>query len=211
MESSEFGDDIDVSENPSNKRKNGTDIDLKCTGSTYSSKRFKNESSENACIEHKKILSKPPLPPKSDKMPTKKRKGDDNSSREQRLTIQCNQLRLEILELKELLVNEKNAVRALKAQNDAENRKAKILLKKKFEEELQASKKNPVLPKPKTIDNVSATTPDSHGAEISKLNKEISTLQKKNKNLEEKLQVSISYFQIWFFIAHNTRNVKHNI
>lgn len=191
MESTEFGDDINVIESTSNKRKNGTDIDLKCTDSTYSSKRFKNGSPENACIEHKKILSKPPLPPKSDKMSTKTRKGDENSSREQRLTTQCNQLRLEIVELKQLLVNEKNAVRALKAQNDAENRKAKILLKKKFEEELQASKKHSVLPKPKIIDNVSATTPDNHGAEISKLNKEISMLQKRNKNLEEKLQVSI--------------------
>ncbi len=189
--STEFGDDIiidEVSENQSQKRKNRTDIDLKCTGSTYCSKRFKNESSEPACIEHKKIISKPPLPPKCDKNSTKKRKADDNnSSRLQLLNAQCNQLRLEILDLKEMLVNEKNAVRALKAQHDAENRKAKILLKKKFEEELQATKK---VIKPKIVDNASTMANDSHGTEISKLNKEISLLQKRNKNLEEKLQVS---------------------
>lgn len=189
MKSSEFGDGIDdISESLSQKRKNGIDIDLKCTGSTYCSKRFKNESSEPACIEHKKIISKPPLPPKCDKVSAKKRKVDDNSSQIQRLSTQCNQLRLEILELKEVLAIEKNAVRALKAQTDAENRKAKILLKKKFEEELQTTKKNSIVMKPKFLDNVLI---DSHGAEISKMNKEISLLQKRNKNLEEKLQVSI--------------------
>lgn len=191
MKSSEFGDGIDdTSESLSQKRKNGIDIDLKCTGSTYCSKRFKNELSEPACIEHKKIISKPPLPPKCDKVSAKKRKVDDNSSQIQRLSTQCNQLRLEILELKELLAIEKNAVRALKAQTDAENRKAKILLKKKFEEELQTTKKNSIVTKPKFLDNVSTTPPDSHGAEISKRNKEISLLQKRNKNLDEKLQVS---------------------
>lgn len=192
MKSTEFGDDVDdVSEITSQKRKNGIDIDLKCTGSTYCSKRFKNESSQPACIEHKKITSKPPLPPKCDKISTKKRKVDDNSSRVQLLSTQCNQLRLEILELKEMLGNERNAVRALKAQNDAENRKAKILLKKKFEDELQATKKTSMLTKPKNLDNVSATSDGhGHGVEVSKLNKEISMLQKRNKNLEEKLQVS---------------------
>lgn len=190
MKSTEFGDDIDdVSENPSQKRKNGIDIDLKCTGSTYCSKRFKNEASQAACIEHKRILSKPPLPPKCDKIAAKKPKVDEKSSRVQLLSTQCNQLRLEIHELKEMLTNERNAVRALKAQSDAENRKAKILLKKKFDEELQTTKKSTILTKPKHLDSVS-TTPDSHGAGVSKLNKEILMLQKRNKNLEEKLQVS---------------------
>ncbi|KAJ6636146.1 hypothetical protein Bhyg_14733, partial [Pseudolycoriella hygida] len=92
--------------------------------------------------------------------------------------------------LKELLATEKNAVRAFKAQNDAENRKAKILQKKKFEEELQATKKNLNTTKPKILDNVSNQQSDGHGAEVSKLNKEIAMLQKRNKNLEEKLQIS---------------------
>lgn len=187
VKSNEFGDDIDdVSENHSQKRKNGIDIDLKCTGSTYRSKRFKNEASEPAGVEHKRIEHKPPLPPKCDRIATKKLKVDDNSSRVQLLSAQCNQLRLEIHELKEMLANEKNAVRALKAQNDAENRKAKILLKKKFEEELQSTTKKNT--KPKVTDH--ASIPDGHGAEVTKLNKEILMLQKKNKNLEEKLQVS---------------------
>lgn len=194
VKSNEFGDGIDEqnesSENQSQKRKNGIDIDLKCTGATYCSKRFKNESSEPACMEHKKIVSKPPLPPKCDKTSTKKRKLEENSSRIQIVNAQCNQLRLEILDLKEMLANEKTAVRALKAQSDAENRKAKILLKKKYEEELQATKKHSVLTKPKPQDNASTTTSDSHGPEISKLNKEIAMLQKRNKNLEEKLQIS---------------------
>lgn len=186
--STEFGDDIDdVGENQSQKRKIRTDNDLKCTGATYSSKRFKNESSEPACIEHKKVVSKPPLPPKCDKTSTKKRKLEGNAPRIQLLNTQCNQLRLEILDLKEMLANEKSAVRALKAQSDADSRKAKILLKKKFEEELQATKKLPT--KPKTLDNAPTTTSDSHGTEISKLNKEVSMLQKRNKNLEDKLQV----------------------
>lgn len=189
MKSSEFGDGIDISENQSQKRKNGIDIDLKCAGSTYCSKRFKNELSEPACIEHKKVISKPPLPPKSDKTTTKSRKVDENPSHIQRLNAQCNQLRLEILELKELLANEKNAVRAFKAQTDADNRKAKILLKKKYEEELQATKKA-ISTKPKILENATTTTNDGHTAEFSKLNKEISMLQKRNKKLEEKLQVS---------------------
>lgn len=194
VKSTEFGDDIDdVSENQSQKRKNGIDIDLKCTGATYSSKRFKNESAEPAHIEHKKIVSKPPLPPKCEKTTSsaKKRKVEENPSRIQLLNAQCNQLRLEILDLKEMLANEKHAVRALKAQSDAENRKAKILLKKKFEDELQATKKSSISAKAKTLDIASTTPSDSHGPEISKLNKEIAMLQKRNKNLEEKLQVSL--------------------
>lgn len=190
VKSSEFGDDIDeISEHQSQKRKNGSDTDLNRPGSTYCSKRFKNESS--TCFEQKRIVSKPPLPPKCEKNSTKKRKIDENPTRIQQISAQCNQLRLEILDLKEMLANEKNAVRALKAQSDAENRKAKILLKKKFEEELQATKKNPKVTKSKILDNSSTTTTDNHGTEITKLNKEISMLQKKNKNLEEKLQVSI--------------------
>lgn len=193
METLEFGDDIaDVPENTSQKRKNGTDIDFKITGSTYCSKRFKNESTTPVHIEHKKVLSKPPLPPKPEKCSAiKLRKRDDNSSLVQRLSTQCDQLRLEIVELKDKILDERNAVRALRAQNDAEHRKAKVLLKKKYEEELLASKKTiSISTKPKTNHVTSVAMPELNGVDISKLNKEISVLKKANKSLEEKLQVS---------------------
>ncbi|KAM8703471.1 hypothetical protein ACLKA7_008145 [Drosophila subpalustris] len=121
-----------------------------------------------------------------------KRKLQENVDTIQKLNALAEQLRLEVNELKSSLITERGAVRALRAQNDADSRKWRSEVKK-LQQTLESTKKSNVVKKPNDL------TPDpasSHVAadglinyEIQRLTNEIAVLKEANKTKEEKTQV----------------------
>ncbi|XP_055301822.1 centromere protein F isoform X2 [Sitodiplosis mosellana] len=114
----------------------------------------------------------------------------------QKLNAQAKQLRLEISTLRTALANEQNAVRVLRAQNDANFRKEKIhSLKWRGDKQTGASLKQ----QQRSADRTSASTPvtmsqnsqlSEQSTRIDRLLKEIEALKETNKQLAEQAQKS---------------------
>ncbi|XP_063708386.1 LOW QUALITY PROTEIN: uncharacterized protein LOC134837008 [Culicoides brevitarsis] len=153
-----------------------------------------------------KIVAKPPLPPKPSivaagqkiqksfstpgSTPKMKRKVEEanNATLVQKLSAQSEQLRLEISLLKTALSQEKNAVRALRAQNEAESRRLKQDIKRlqdTIQNQKTSSLKKGLAPAP------AKGNTETHQAEIARLNHEIVTLREAFKSLDDKYQSSL--------------------
>ncbi|XP_059622155.1 GRIP and coiled-coil domain-containing protein 2 isoform X2 [Phlebotomus argentipes] len=176
--------------------KSATDIDAGCPHARVTmNKRLK--------VDDKVVTAKPPLPPKPDKAASAKiapktdkvrRKAEENKATlVQKLNAYAEQLRLEVTELKSSLINERNAVRALRAQIEANTRKAKVETKKHQEALLRKVS----VPSQATAGKKSTSTPTtSVGTDCTilldtgKLSQEISILRDANKCLEEKFQIT---------------------
>ncbi|XP_030373956.1 golgin subfamily B member 1-like isoform X3 [Scaptodrosophila lebanonensis] len=119
-----------------------------------------------------------------------KRKMQESLDTIQKLNALTEQLRLEINELKSSLITERSAVRALRAQNDADGRKWRAEVKK-------LQKSNPPTPQKKAQDlaNGELSTSTSISAdglinyEIQRLTNEIAALKEANRTKEEKCQL----------------------
>ncbi|XP_062122812.1 putative leucine-rich repeat-containing protein DDB_G0290503 isoform X3 [Drosophila sulfurigaster albostrigata] len=120
-----------------------------------------------------------------------KRKLQENVDTIQKLNALAEQLRLEVNELKSSLITERGAVRALRAQNDADSRKWRCEVKK-LQQTLETTKKSNLSKKPNEL----ASEVNSHVAadglinyEIQRLTNEIAVLKEANKTKEEKTQL----------------------
>ncbi|XP_052869777.1 uncharacterized protein LOC128275344 isoform X2 [Anopheles cruzii] len=168
------------------------------------------------------VRSKPPIPPKPDANRTPSGKGvatgarpkkqqvteSHNAHTVQKLLAQNEQMRLELADLRSSLAAERNAVRVLRAQNEADLRKTKAECKK-LQEALQHHKRNVAaqtvppapaggLPAKRTREH--ELLPGLAGQEVArgghqplevlKLNQELSALRETNRFLEEKYQIS---------------------
>ncbi|XP_031635433.1 janus kinase and microtubule-interacting protein 3-like [Contarinia nasturtii] len=112
----------------------------------------------------------------------------------QKLNAQADQLRMEINTLRTALANEQNAVRILRAQNDANFRKEKIQSwKMRGEKQAGTNSKR----YQRCVDRTGASTPVpmsqnsqllEQSTRIDRLLKEIETLKETNKNLAEQVQ-----------------------
>ncbi|XP_041675149.1 interaptin isoform X2 [Drosophila eugracilis] len=121
-----------------------------------------------------------------------KRKLQENLDTIQKLNALTEQLRLEVNELKSSLITERGAVRALRAQNDADSRRWKSEVKK-LQHTLDIAKKS------NGIKKAAESGPDSAGThvtadglinyEIQRLTNEIAVLKEANRNKEEKTQL----------------------
>ncbi|XP_033167615.1 intracellular protein transport protein USO1 isoform X2 [Drosophila mauritiana] len=121
-----------------------------------------------------------------------KRKLQENMDTIQKLNALTEQLRLEVNELKSSLITERGAVRALRAQNDADSRRWKSEVKK-LQHTLEMAKKSNGMKK------AIESGPESSGAhvtadglinyEIQRLTNEIAVLKEANRNKEEKTQI----------------------
>ncbi|XP_043951263.1 uncharacterized protein LOC108031425 isoform X2 [Drosophila biarmipes] len=121
-----------------------------------------------------------------------KRKLQENLDTIQKLNALTEQLRLEVNELKSSLITERGAVRALRAQNDADSRRWKSEVKK-LQQSLDIAKKSNGLKK------ATESGPDSAGThvtadglinyEIQRLTNEIAVLKEANRSKEEKTQL----------------------
>ncbi|XP_044314683.1 intracellular protein transport protein USO1 isoform X2 [Drosophila rhopaloa] len=121
-----------------------------------------------------------------------KRKLQENLDTIQKLNALTEQLRLEVNELKSSLITERGAVRALRAQNDADSRRWKSEVKK-LQHALEIAKKSNGIKKP------IESGPDSAGIhvtadglinyEIQRLTNEIAVLKEANRTKEEKTQL----------------------
>ncbi|KMZ04823.1 rootletin isoform X4 [Drosophila simulans] len=121
-----------------------------------------------------------------------KRKLQENMDTIQKLNALTEQLRLEVNELKSSLITERGAVRALRAQNDADSRRWKSEVKK-LQHTLEMAKKS------NGIKKAIESGPESSGAhvtadglinyEIQRLTNEIAVLKEANRNKEEKTQI----------------------
>ncbi|GAB0092302.1 hypothetical protein DMENIID0001_072920 [Sergentomyia squamirostris] len=160
-------------------------------------------------VEDKVVTAKPPLPPRPEKLnqvkiapksdKVKRIAEENKATLVHKLNAYAEQLRLEVTDLKSALITERNAVRALRAQIEANTRRAKVETKKHQEALLRkisipatSGKKSTTASVLKKDDTPSTTTV---GVECSllldtgKLNQEISILRDANKCLEEKFQV----------------------
>ncbi|XP_034485125.1 protein Daple-like isoform X3 [Drosophila innubila] len=121
-----------------------------------------------------------------------KRKLQENVDTIQKLNALAEQLRLEVNELKSSLITERGAVRALRAQNDADSRKWRSEVKK-LQQTLESTKKSNVTKKPNelTLDpaNSHAAADGLINYEIQRLTNEIAVLKEANKTKEEKTQI----------------------
>ncbi|XP_058061074.1 uncharacterized protein LOC131211573 isoform X2 [Anopheles bellator] len=160
------------------------------------------------------VRSKPPIPPKPDTSRTPAGKGprpkkqqvteSQNANTVQKLLVQNEQMRLELSDLRSSLAAERNAVRALRAQNEADLRKTKAECKK-LQEALQHQKRNVAaqtlppaaggLPAKRTREHeLGPAMPEvargHQPLEVLKLTQELSALRETNRFLEEKYQVS---------------------
>ncbi|XP_033244215.1 cytospin-A isoform X3 [Drosophila miranda] len=126
-----------------------------------------------------------------------KRKLQENLDTIQKLNALTEQLRLEVNELKSSLITERGAVRALRAQNDADSRKWKNDVKK-LQHTLDVTKKCNGSKKPNELANEATnaststhvTTADGLiNYEIQRLTNEIAVLKEANKTKEEKSQL----------------------
>ncbi|SPP84026.1 putative leucine-rich repeat-containing protein DDB_G0290503 [Drosophila guanche] len=126
-----------------------------------------------------------------------KRKLQENLDTIQKLNALTEQLRLEVNELKSSLITERGAVRALRAQNDADSRKWKNDVKK-LQHTLDVTKKCNGSKKPNELANEAnnaststhVTTADGLiNYEIQRLTNEIAVLKEANKTKEEKSQI----------------------
>ncbi|KAH8360257.1 hypothetical protein KR093_011638, partial [Drosophila rubida] len=120
-----------------------------------------------------------------------KRKLQENVDTIQKLNALAEQLRLEVNELKSSLITERGAVRALRAQNDADSRKWRCEVKK-LQQTLETTKKSNLSKKPNEL----ALEASGHVAadglinyEIQRLTNEIAVLKEANKTKEEKTQI----------------------
>ncbi|XP_043656162.1 cytospin-A isoform X2 [Drosophila teissieri] len=121
-----------------------------------------------------------------------KRKLQENMDTIQKLNALTEQLRLEVNELKSSLITERGAVRALRAQNDADSRRWKSEVKK-LQHTLEMAKKS------NGIKKAIESGPESSGThvtadglinyEIQRLTNEIAVLKEANRNKEEKTQL----------------------
>ncbi|EDW96574.2 intracellular protein transport protein USO1 isoform X2 [Drosophila yakuba] len=121
-----------------------------------------------------------------------KRKLQENMDTIQKLNALTEQLRLEVNELKSSLITERGAVRALRAQNDADSRRWKSEVKK-LQHTLEMAKKS------NGIKKANESGPESSGThvtadglinyEIQRLTNEIAVLKEANRNKEEKTQL----------------------
>ncbi|XP_023169732.2 centrosome-associated protein CEP250-like isoform X4 [Drosophila hydei] len=122
-----------------------------------------------------------------------KRKLQENLDTIQKLNALAEQLRLEVNELKSSLITERGAVRALRAQNDADSRKWRTEVKK-LQQTLETTRKSNGTKKPNEL--ASAEAGSGHVAadglinyEIQRLTNEIAMLKEANKTKEEKTQL----------------------
>ncbi|XP_070072713.1 uncharacterized protein Pif1A isoform X2 [Drosophila takahashii] len=121
-----------------------------------------------------------------------KRKLQENLDTIQKLNALTEQLRLEVNELKSSLITERGAVRALRAQNDADSRRWKSEVKK-LQQTLEIAKKS------NGIKKSNESGPESGGThvtadglinyEIQRLTNEIAVLKEANRTKEEKTQL----------------------
>ncbi|XP_017866105.1 PREDICTED: putative leucine-rich repeat-containing protein DDB_G0290503 isoform X2 [Drosophila arizonae] len=123
-----------------------------------------------------------------------KRKLQENVDTIQKLNALAEQLRLEVNELKSSLITERGAVRALRAQNDADSRKWRNEVKK-LQQTLETARKSSSGTK-KPNEPASAEAGSSLVAadglinyEIQRLTNEIAMLKEANKSKEEKTQL----------------------
>ncbi|XP_017866113.1 PREDICTED: putative leucine-rich repeat-containing protein DDB_G0290503 isoform X3 [Drosophila arizonae] len=123
-----------------------------------------------------------------------KRKLQENVDTIQKLNALAEQLRLEVNELKSSLITERGAVRALRAQNDADSRKWRNEVKK-LQQTLETARKSSSGTK-KPNEPASAEAGSSLVAadglinyEIQRLTNEIAMLKEANKSKEEKTQI----------------------
>ncbi|KAH8329761.1 hypothetical protein KR074_003820, partial [Drosophila pseudoananassae] len=121
-----------------------------------------------------------------------KRKLQENLDTIQKLNALTEQLRLEVNELKSNLITERGAVRALRAQNDADSRRWKSEVKK-LQHTLEVAKKSNGLKKPiESGPESSGTYVTADGPmnyEIQRLTNEIAVLKEANRTKEEKSQI----------------------
>ncbi|XP_055705583.1 GRIP and coiled-coil domain-containing protein 2-like isoform X2 [Phlebotomus papatasi] len=160
-------------------------------------------------VDDKVVTSKPPLPPKPDKLTSAKiapktdkvkRKAEENrATLVAKLNAYAEQLRLEVADLKASLITERSAVRALRAQIEANTRRAKVETKKHQEALLKkvsvpqastSSKKINGQKKDEPVGTASIGIECSLLLDTGKLNQEISILRDTNKCLEEKVQIT---------------------
>ncbi|KAH8248177.1 hypothetical protein KR038_004209, partial [Drosophila bunnanda] len=121
-----------------------------------------------------------------------KRKLQENLDTIQKLNALTEQLRLEVNELKSSLITERGAVRALRAQNDADSRRWKSEVKK-LQHTLDIAKKSNGVKKPIESGPESAgtlvTADGLINYEIQRLTNEIAVLKEANRTKEEKTQI----------------------
>ncbi|XP_017037488.1 putative uncharacterized protein MYH16 isoform X2 [Drosophila kikkawai] len=121
-----------------------------------------------------------------------KRKLQENLDTIQKLNALTEQLRLEVNELKSSLITERGAVRALRAQNDADSRRWKSEVKK-LQHTLDIAKKSNGVKKPIESGPESAgtlvTADGLINYEIQRLTNEIAVLKEANRPKEEKTQL----------------------
>ncbi|XP_020813738.1 intracellular protein transport protein USO1 isoform X2 [Drosophila serrata] len=121
-----------------------------------------------------------------------KRKLQENLDTIQKLNALTEQLRLEVNELKSSLITERGAVRALRAQNDADSRRWKSEVKK-LQHTLDIAKKSNGVKKPIESGPESAgtlvTADGLINYEIQRLTNEIAVLKEANRTKEEKTQL----------------------
>ncbi|KAH8369230.1 hypothetical protein KR009_004987, partial [Drosophila setifemur] len=121
-----------------------------------------------------------------------KRKLQENVDTIQKLNALTEQLRLEVNELKSSLITERGAVRALRAQNDADSRRWKSEVKK-LQHTLEAAKKSSGMKKHSESGPESSSTHVTADGlinyEIQRLTNEIAMLKEANRSKEEKTQI----------------------
>ncbi|KAH8307542.1 hypothetical protein KR044_000771, partial [Drosophila immigrans] len=120
-----------------------------------------------------------------------KRKLQENVDTIQKLNALAEQLRLEVNELKCSLITERGAVRALRAQNDADSRKWRCEIKK-LQHTLETTKKSNLSKKPNELVHEANSHVAADGLinyEIQRLTNEIAVLKEANKTKEERTQI----------------------
>ncbi|KAH8395549.1 hypothetical protein KR222_006764, partial [Zaprionus bogoriensis] len=121
-----------------------------------------------------------------------KRKLQENVDTIQKLNALAEQLRLEVNELKSSLITERGAVRALRAQNDADSRKWRCEVKR-LQHSLESAKKSNVAKKPNELaleaSNGQVAADGLINHEIQRLTNEVAVLKEANRTKEEKTQI----------------------
>uniref|UniRef100_A0A1L8DC87 Putative pftaire-interacting factor 1a mitochondrion n=1 Tax=Nyssomyia neivai TaxID=330878 RepID=A0A1L8DC87_9DIPT len=192
------------------KRKKNITVVEKCVADVDSEgSHAKSTTNKRLKMDDKVVTAKPPIPPKPEKVASVKiapktdkvkRKAEENrATLVAKLNGYAEQLRLEVTELKASLVTERNAVRALRAQIEANTRKAKVETKKHQDALLRkvsvpqqgtASGKKMINQKKEEPPTASIGTECSLLLDTGKLSQEISILRDANKCLEEKFQIT---------------------
>lgn len=154
---------------------------------------------DGTCNSNKALVrvTKPPTDGKNGMEPNKLRAKYEkiHTNTVQKMNAQAEQLRMEISTLRTALANEQNAVRVLRAQNDANFRKEKIQsLKLRGEKQMSAAHGSATPNRSMTPILTTSTVNNGQLIEqttrIDRLLKEIDSLRETNKSLTEQVQKS---------------------